>query len=99
MGKFRGLPEDIALLVTAGNLWAIVIGAAAGGIIFGLTGELAEEGRTALPRLEPLFASSSGSVTFLFAVAGASLGALIAALATLKPAHGRQEKRFTILQV
>jgi hypothetical protein len=60
--------------------WIILISIILGAVILGSIGGLAEWGVIGIDRLEPLFASPVGAVTFLFAVIGGCLGALIPAL-------------------
>ncbi|WP_292463979.1 DUF4396 domain-containing protein [Methanolobus sp.] len=69
-------------IFTSRSLLVTLIGAFVGGLVFGLPGYLSEEGAITIPRLEPLFASPYSSVTIFFIIFGASLGAMIASLAS-----------------
>ncbi len=71
------------------SAWGVWIGALAGGSTGAIVGLLAETSVIGLPRLEPLFAAPFGAVTLLLAALIGSLGALIGALVTLRPAPSR----------
>lgn len=74
-------------LFTSRSLLITLIGALAGGFIFGLMGYFAENGIISLPRLEPLFAAPYFTVTIFMAIFGAGLGAVIGSLATAEHIH------------
>lgn len=74
-------------IFTSRSFIITLTGALIGGLVFGFLGYLAERGSIALPRLEPLFAAPYSSVTIFFIIFGASLGAMIASLASAESIH------------
>jgi len=82
-------PETLgkSRIFTSRSFIITLTGALIGGLVFGLLGYLAERGSIALPRLEPLFAAPYISVTIFFIIFGASLGAMIASLASAESIH------------
>lgn len=82
-------PETLgkSRIFTSRSFIITLTGALIGGLVFGLLGYLAERGSIALPRLEPVFAAPYSSVTIFFIIFGASLGAMIASLASAESIH------------
>jgi hypothetical protein len=74
-------------IFTSKSLLITLIGTLLGGLVFGLVGYFAENGSLAIPRLEPLFAAPYGSVTIFSIIFGASIGSLIASLASTDRLH------------
>jgi MFS family permease len=74
-------------IFTSKSLLITLIGTLLGGLVFGLVGYFAENGSLAIPRFEPLFAAPYGSVTIFSIIFGASLGSLIASLASAGKHH------------
>ncbi|WP_410508678.1 DUF4396 domain-containing protein [Methanosarcina hadiensis] len=82
-------------IFTSKSFLITLIGAFLGGLIFGLVGYFAENGNLAIPRLEPLFAAPYGSITIFFTIFGASLGSLIASLASADHVHPEEGAKKT----
>ena len=90
-GYHARIPATVQILPRV-TVWAVVIGALAGGALLGSVGGLAEAGMIGLPRLEPLFAAPVGAVTALLATIGGSLGALIGGFIGLQQAPSLAER-------